>query len=110
MDTRRARHAVTVIGAALLTWLLLFPPFAVIDLAATQPRHAALGHYPRWQPPTPAMAERVLTGLFGPPSPGPKNSLRILVNRVHLGLEMTVTVVAVSIVCLLERRYRRTTR
>ena len=108
MDIQRVRNAVIVIGVALLAWLLLFPPFAVIDLAAAQPRHTALGHYPRWRPPTPAMAERALTGLFGPPSPGAQTSLRIRVNRVRLGLEMTATVVAVSAVWILQRRYRRT--
>ena len=107
---QRVRNAVTIIGVALLAWLLLFPPFAVIDLAAVQPRHTALGHYRYWRPPTPAEAERVLTALVGPPSPGAQPSLRILVNRVRLGLEMTVTVVAVSVVWILQRRYRRTNK
>ena len=42
MNMRRVLNAVTIIGVALLASLLLFPPFAVIDLAAAQPRHAAL--------------------------------------------------------------------
>lgn len=103
----RLRNAVTVIGVVLLLWLLLFPPFAVIDLAAAQPRHAALGHHPRWRPPTPALAEHVLTGRFGPPSPGAKTSLQIRVNRVRLGLEMTVTTVAAFVVSVVQRRLAR---
>ena len=108
VNMHRVRNAATVIGVALLASLLLFPPFAVIDLAAARPRHAALGHYPRWRPPTPAMAEHVLTGLFGPPSPGAQTSLQIRVNRVRLGLEMTVAAVAALAVWMIERRYRRT--
>jgi hypothetical protein len=107
---RRVLNAMTIIGVALLASLLLFPPFAVIDLAATQPRHAALGHYPRWRPPTPAMAEQVLTGFFGPASPGAETSLRIRVNRVRLGLELTVTAVPLLVVRAIQRRYRRTNK
>jgi len=43
MDIQRVRNAVMVIGVALLAWLLLFPPFAVIDLAAAQPVIRRLG-------------------------------------------------------------------
>ena len=110
MNVRPGLNAVTIIGVASLASLLLFPPFAVIDLAAAQPRHAALGHFPRWRPPTPAMAEHVLTGFFGPPSPGAQTALRIRVNRVRLGLEVTVTAVALMAVLAIQRRYRRTNK
>jgi len=91
MNMGRARQALFVIGMSVVVLVLIFPPFAVIDLAGA--RHAPLGHHPFWRPPTPEMAEQVLTWRFGPPPIGARPSLRIRVNQVRLTFEVMVTVV-----------------
>jgi len=110
VNTQRVRHVLTVIGAGLLASVLLFPPFMVIDLASAGTRHAALGHHARWSPPTPVMAERALTEMLRPPPAGVQTSLRIGVNRVRLGLELTAAAVGVLAVWVVQRWHRRRSR
>ncbi len=48
-------------GAALvLLLLLLFPPFMSIDPHSDGRVHAAIGHYPFWDPPSPQLVFRAL--------------------------------------------------
>jgi hypothetical protein len=91
---KRARSAVIGTGVAVVAALLLFPPFMVVDSAAARIRHAALGHHPFWNPPTPAVAEEALAREVGPPPAA--SSLDIGINWVRLAAEMIVTVVAVA--------------
>ena len=92
---KQPARAVVVAGLAVVALVLVFPPFMVIDLAAPDTRHGALGHYPFWRPPTPATAGRVLTERFGPSVEGAPSSLRVGVNRVRLALEVMATAVVV---------------
>jgi len=80
------------------------PPFAVIDDGSGGARHAALGHHPAWDPPSPAEAEAALGRLVGPPQPGLHPRIRVKRNNVRLGLEiLVVAVTAVGLVVLRRR-------
>ena len=103
----RARDVVIVMGVTVVTLVLLFPPFMVIDLAAAGTRHSGLGHHPIWRPPTPAMAEETLTPMFGPSPVAGGASLVIRVNRVLLVLEITAVVAGALVALATERRSRK---
>jgi hypothetical protein len=103
----RAGNVVIVIGLAVVVAVLLFPPFMVIDRAAAETRHAALGHHPIWRPPTPALAEQALARGPGPSREGTQASLRIGVNRVRLVFEITGAVVGAFVVLASERAWRK---
>ena len=100
------RDWLLALGTTAIALLLAFPPYMVIDLGAPETRHAALGHHPRWQPPTPADAEAVLASRSAPPRAGVRPSLKIGVNRVRLAMEVT-TVIAAALCALGALRWRR---
>ena len=99
------RYWPLALGTTAIALLLAFPPYMVIDQAAPETRHAALGHHPRWRPPTPDAAEAVLASRSVPPRAGVQPSLKIDVNRVRLAAEV-ITVTAAAL-CALGARWRR---
>ena len=101
------RNVLLVIGVAVVAALVLCPPFMVIDRSAPTTRHAALGHHPLWQPPTPAMAEQALVRMSGRPTSGDLASLHIGTNRVRLTLELSGVATAAAAAWLIGRRARR---
>lgn len=104
------RSVVIVAAVAMAVLLLVCPPFMAIDPAAARTRHSGLGHHPFWRPPTPAMAEEVLSQLFGP-SPGEgETSLRVALNRVGLTVDMAAILVGALAALAAERAYRRRQR
>jgi len=100
------RYWPLAIGTIAIGLLFAFPPYMVIDQSAPETRHAALGHHPRWQPPTPDAAEAVLTTDAGPPRAGVPPSLRTGVNRVRLVVEI-ITVTAAALCAFGALRWRR---
>jgi hypothetical protein len=103
------RYWPLALGTIAIALLLAFPPYMVIDQGAPETRHAALGHHPRWRPPTPDRAEGALTSKVGPLIVNVQPSLRIGVNRVRLAAEvMTVTAGALGALGALRWRRRRT--
>lgn len=94
------------LGTFAIALLFAFPPFMVIDQAAPETRHAALGHHPRWRPPTPDAAEAVLVSRSAPPRAGVSPSLELGVNRVRLVLE-AITVGAAALCAFGALRWRR---
>jgi hypothetical protein len=108
MDLRRRRSWLLTVATAAVALLLAFPPYMVIDQTAPETRHAALGHHPRWRPPTPDRAEAVLTSKVGPPIVSVQPLLRIGVNRVRLAAEaLTVTAGFLCALGALQWRRRR---
>jgi len=104
----RGRFGLLALGTFAIALLFAFPPYMVVDQAAPEVRHAALGHHPRWRPPAPDAAEAVLRGRSSPPRAGAPPSLEIRVNRVRLVLEVS-TVTAAALCALGALRWRRRT-
>lgn len=100
------RYWPLALGTIAIALLLAFPPYMVIDQSAPETRHAALGHHPRWQPPTPDAAEAVLASRSAPPRAGVQPPLKIGVNRVRLAAEV-ITVTAAALCALGALRWRR---
>ncbi len=101
---QRARFIVLLAGTAVIAGVLACPPYMVID-AAVPIRHAALGHHPRWQPPSLAMAEQALEARFGPP-PGAPSASRVAVNGVRLGFETAAVIIGMASVWAFRPRRR----
>jgi hypothetical protein len=97
----RTWAVVAVVG---VVGLWVAPPFAVIDDGSGGARHAALSHYPAWDPPSSVEAEAALTRLVGPPEPGSVPRLRVKRNNVRLGLETLIVLLAAAVLALLGRR------
>jgi hypothetical protein len=103
----RTGVAVVSAGALAIAALVVFPPFMVIDRAAPETRHAALGHHPAWRPPTAAAAEEVLMQEVGPPPAEASPSLDIGRNSVLLTVEVVLILLGTSAVWLLLGRGAR---
>jgi len=95
-------HMAALVGAvalALLTVLWIYPPFFGIDMESGGRLHTGMGHWPRWDPPTPVdvcealRARQQASGseaaLECPPSPARQPAFRTGVNRVLQVFETT---------------------
>ena len=95
------------IGVLAIVTVYLFPPFMVIDPTAPETRHSGLGHHPRWNPPTEAAAEALLTREIGPPGPDTGSALDIRHNSVLLTMEIVLVLIGTSAVWLVSARRAR---
>lgn len=93
-----------ILAAAAITAvavLLAVPPWMVVDTDDPLVRHAALGHYPRWQPPSPQWAESALADAGKPPRNGARPALQVRVNVVRLTVELAGATSCVALLWLL---------
>ena len=102
-----ARRWGPVLTLSLLAALWTAPPHAVIDDASGGTRHTALGHHPRWSPPTRAEASRALRESEGSLDSVATEELRIIRNNVRLGLETILILAAGGAVTVIAGRTER---
>lgn len=105
MVLTRLSAMLVVAAVAAVTALLTVPPWMVVDSDDPQGRHTALGHHPRWQPPSRQLAEAALSDAGKRPRVGARPALQIRTNSVRLALELTGTAAsAAALRFLLVRR------
>jgi len=105
----RGLHAAAVVLAVVaLVLLLVFPPWMCIDPRSGGRVHAALGHAPLWNPPSPVSAFRTLyPDARELPGPDRLADFAPAVNRVRLtasALAVALVFVALRVLPLRARR------
>jgi hypothetical protein len=106
MNAKRARRILLTLAAVVAATVVVAPPYKAIDRTAAATRHAGLGHYPRWSPPTPVEAEAAITRRVGPPESDTEPRVDVSVNWVGLVLELLGITAVTAIVLLALRRWR----
>lgn len=101
----RSSRWVAALAVGIVVTLWMVPPYAVIDDASGGARHAAIGHWAVWSPPTRAQADPLLQRAVGPGDPGEPTRPRVIRNQVHLTFE-TLLVLLVAVVAWRVTRWR----
>lgn len=106
-------RTVTVVMAIAAGAVLAAPPYFAIDVTSAGLRHASVGHWFRWDPPSleqmcELLNERTqeMALLTCPPPASQRSNLQARINTVHLGGDVAVLVLA-GAAWLAARRWRR---